>query len=73
MRVKVGETWFDWRDVPICVELSDDDKRNLSNMPAHCTRYALFPEDTTMTQDEMREWMGSPGAVITMEGRDGDA
>lgn len=57
MRVKVGDNWYDvTAKQPIMVELSAEDKANISNMPKWATKYASF-EDGAMTVPERQRWM----------------
>jgi len=57
MKVKVGDTLYDSENVPIMVILSDDDKRNISNMETSATKYAVVPDKAFMDEEEITEWM----------------
>lgn len=57
MRVKIGDTWYSSSDQPICVQLSEQDKRNISNMLPSADKYASFPDHAGMGRDEMLDWM----------------
>lgn len=57
MRVKIGETWYDAKETAICIELSGQDKDNIGAMHPDCTKYAAFPDECSMSADEMRAWM----------------
>jgi|GEM_PF-2159291 len=56
MKVKIGDTWFDAKDEPICIELNDQDKEVLANIGELHKKYAVFPEDWGSKQ-EMLDWM----------------
>ena len=59
MRVKVGDTWYDAKDQPICIQMSEGDQRNIANMDRAVAtegKYAIFP-GAWGTPDQMREWM----------------
>lgn len=45
MRVKLGVTWYDSEDVPLCVELAAEDRQRIADMAPGATRYAAFPDD----------------------------
>ena len=58
MRVRVGDEWFECAPGrPIMVELSDNDKENIRNMPSEARMYAVFDDIDGLTVDEMRAWM----------------
>lgn len=58
MRVKIGNRWHDVvSDGPLCVELTDADRRNIAAMVPHATKYAVFSDDDERSSDEKREWM----------------
>jgi len=44
MKVIVGNKVFDGNDVPVMVDLSDEDKANIGNMHADKRLYVAFPE-----------------------------
>ena len=58
MKVKVGDTWYDANEQPLCVELSEQDKINIANMDPEATKYAVFPEVDETTKEWKLEWMG---------------
>jgi len=55
MKVKVGDTVYDGKCVPIMVILTDEDKRNIGNMLPECNRYVEFPEGSP--PDDIDQWM----------------
>ena len=63
LTVKVGDAWYSSQSQPICIVLSDSDKRNIAAMNDDCNRYASFPEAFAegMSQEarmqEMLKWM----------------
>lgn len=58
MRVKIGSNWFQpGPGQPVMVELSEADKRNITNMLPEASRYAEFHDDSPMTRAEREEWM----------------
>ncbi|MCY4583935.1 MAG: hypothetical protein OXE50_14250 [Chloroflexi bacterium] len=55
MRVKVKDQWYEATDeCPIMVELTDQDKTNITNMIPTATRYAIFQKVTP--DGEPSEW-----------------
>jgi hypothetical protein len=68
MRVKIGDIWYSDKDQPVCVELSEKDKVNISNMYKEATKYASFPDSCSWTNDEKLGWMREEGYVpVTRE------
>jgi hypothetical protein len=64
MKVKVGNVLFNGeQSVPVMVELTPQDKENISSMSPDNTRYAVFPDDWG-TPDEMRAWMCEPALEV---------
>lgn len=60
MRVKIGNTWYECTiDQPIMVELTPTDRELISNMHADATKYAVFDDNSKLSQDEKRQWMKS--------------
>ena len=55
MRVKIGETWYDGKDQPVMVELTDDDKKNIFNL-GEMEKYCEFPDAGYSTED-ITKWM----------------
>jgi hypothetical protein len=55
MKVKVGDTIHNAEDEPIMVILTDQDKKNITNMAPEATRYCCFPSD--FSTEEIEEWM----------------
>lgn len=44
MRVKVGDTWHDSKDVPITVELDTEARVAIVGMPGRQWQYSQFPD-----------------------------
>lgn len=57
MRVKVGDTWYSSEDVPIMIELDREARVDIVGLPGREWRYARFPEDTQLTEQQKKEWM----------------
>jgi len=58
MRVKHGDQWIECElGKPLMVELTEADKRNISNMHPDATKYATFDDAETTTTDEKHAWM----------------
>lgn len=57
MKFKVGSAVFDQAEsVPMMIEVTEADRKNIANMDPEATQYAVFPDDWG-TADEKREWM----------------
>jgi len=58
MRVKIGDTWYNSDDQPICVELSEEEQRQIAYMDdSFPVKYAVIHKPCEWTLDESREWM----------------
>jgi hypothetical protein len=58
MRVKMGNTWYDAKNVAICIEMDEFDKHNLVRiLGTEQTKYAVFPDNDSRTDEELRNWM----------------
>lgn len=60
MRVKIGDTWYDSNDQPICIQISEIEHGHISGMDrgvASQCKYASFPDSSGMSPDQMRDWM----------------
>ena len=55
MRIKFWDgEWIDPEEIPIVVELTEQDKINIANMAEDATLYASFPKDTPVN---IQEWL----------------
>ena len=61
MRVKIRDTWYDSKDEPICIEISEFEQKQIAQMDrkiAQHGRYAVFPESWSQkSKDEKIKWM----------------
>lgn len=64
MRVKVGDRWFEpAKGVPVMIELTEGDKRNIAAMEPAATRYAVLVDGdplydrTTDDRSKVTAWM----------------
>jgi len=48
MRVKIGKKWYDSEDVPIMLELGEEDKECIENMRSTATKFCSYPEGMMM-------------------------
>jgi len=55
MKIKVDNKIYDSNNGMIMVILSDQDKINIANMDANCTKYCSYPDD--LDSEEVLEWM----------------
>lgn len=58
MKVKIGSTWHNSEEEPICVEFVGNDRQNVINMVKGCTKYASAPDDWFVNPEDFRTWMG---------------
>lgn len=56
MKVKVGDRVYDGEKEPVMVILSDEDKKNIQDMPNANTKYAVAP-DGHFSKERFLEWM----------------
>ena len=59
MRVKIGDTWHDSKDVPLCIQYSNAEREQINANAGLKGKYAQFP-DGWGSPDEMRAWMAEP-------------
>lgn len=45
MKVKIGNKIYDGNDEPVMIILSDEDKKNITNMLPTATKYCSYPDD----------------------------
>jgi hypothetical protein len=57
MKVKVGSKIYDGEHEPVMVILSEEDKKNISNMLPEATKYCSFPDDVAFDPEEILKWM----------------
>lgn len=61
MKVKIGAVRYGkLPHTPVMVELTQQDKENIANMPPEATKYAVFPENWG-TDEEKLAWMRRDG------------
>lgn len=58
MRVKVNDTWYDSTEIAIAVELTLEERKQVSLMPEEMTRYAVYPS-RLMTKCQAEEWLST--------------
>ena len=66
MRVKVGKRIYSSDKLPIMLVLSDEEKKQIADMGDGASKYAVFPNDNAMTNDEAIEWMQLPPSIKTV-------
>ena len=60
MRVKIGDTWYNSDEQPICIQISETEQRQIAELDRSVAtngKYAIFPDATIMSKDEMLQWM----------------
>ena len=58
MKIKVGNTWHECKPgQPIMIEIDDDDKRFISQLPADSTKLAYFDPKDNLSEEQKLEWM----------------
>lgn len=60
MRVKIGDTWFDSNDQPICIQVSEGEQKQIASIDRSVApkgKYAIFPNASDWTEERMREWL----------------
>lgn len=55
MKVKIGNKVYDSEKEPIMLILSDEDKKNMSQMLPKSRKYCSYPENES--PDKIRKWM----------------
>ena len=54
MRIKVGDKWYDGRKESVMIKLTDNDKKNIRNMPPEYMRLCECPRGLDIN---IKEWM----------------
>lgn len=55
MKVKVGDTVYDGKKVPVMVILNKEDKELIGLMPPGENKYCEYPDN--YTEEEVKKWM----------------
>lgn len=56
MKVKIKDTWYDWRDAPIMILFeNNEEKKAIGNMLKNNMKMAQFPD--SMSKKELQEFM----------------
>lgn len=70
MRVKIADSWFDVTpNMPIMIELTAQDKANITAMKPGCTRYAAFHGEDPTNPDQRSAWMDAGAGGVIDRGR----
>lgn len=59
MRVKIGNTWYNSDDQPICIQVSEGEQRQIAALDrsvASQGKYAKY-DDKHITGEEILDWM----------------
>jgi len=59
MRVKIGDTWYNSDDQPICIQVSEFEQRQICSLDRSVAtqgKYAIY-SDGQGTADEILKWM----------------
>lgn len=59
MKVKIGGHWYDSEKQPICIDLTEQDKKNIAAMDPDYTKYAVFPDASELEPRQMFDWMSN--------------
>jgi len=60
MRVKIGDTWYNSDDQPICIQLTEGEQKQICSMDRSIStqgKYAIFPDADSMTIEEKLKFM----------------
>ena len=60
MRVKIGDTWYDAQDQPLCIEVTEEEQRQIGALKREeesLGRYAVFPINKEFSEAVMFNWM----------------
>jgi hypothetical protein len=63
MRIKIANKWYTIEDRPLMVELTYEDKRNITNMDPEATKYCVWDTDLHASI-EIEKWMHDEGKVV---------
>lgn len=57
MKVKIADNIYDGDKEPVMVILSDEDKKNITNMLPECSKYMSYPDNFFEDDAAAYEWM----------------
>ena len=60
MRVKIGDTWYDSNDQPLCIQVSEDEQQAIADMDrsiATSGKFGVGKTDSSFTPDDFRAWI----------------
>lgn len=60
MRVKIGDKWYDSKDEPICIHVSELEQDKIGSMNRTVIaqgKYGSFPENLKATAEQRLKWM----------------
>ena len=60
MKVKIGDTWYDSDEQPICVQVTEGEQQQIADIDravAPAGKYCIFPDSEDWDMESMREWM----------------
>jgi hypothetical protein len=57
MKVKIGDTWYSPTEVPIMLEMTEEDKERISSMESGSLKYALYPDNVFEGEEAVLAWM----------------
>ena len=58
MRVKINDIWYDSKNQPICVQISDSEQKQIAEMDRSIAtqgKYAVFPDTESILQQPCRQ------------------
>lgn len=63
MRVKAGDTWYDSKDMPLCIQLTEEDLEAIKGMTKETSpqlKYAVFYESAAFKNaEDIKTWMNT--------------
>lgn len=60
MRVKIGETWYDSDEQPICIQVNEAEQQAIADMDRSVAKNGKFgvgKTDSSFTPDDFRAWI----------------
>ena len=64
MRVRIKGVWYDAESTPILIQVNENDRQNLKEMPLEHINYVCFPE-----HQDFEEALEELGMTINGEGK----
>lgn len=60
MKIKIGDKIYDSEKQPVMIIISEEEKKQISNMAKEATKYCIYPDNEEWTSNNfknIKQWM----------------